>query len=261
MVPILFIGIVVVGLGILGLAVFRIQKSRKGDVPVGTGLHFYTRGKEAGFSFREAETLRKLALQAGLEDPTLLFSSRDKLETCIRSLAKTMNAAGETEKSFNWQLLSHLYDFRQGLEPEGAGCRVRIHWAAFLYPLEEGAESRIEVEPGLKCYVEELSDSGFNISLEGRIQEIPRLKVQFALHNAPVVLPGILKEALFEEEANRSLFQVEPLLLPEELKIYLLLEVFGSDPSEAPGPPRLLTEKAGLSPSEGRSAQGTFVRI
>ena len=316
-------------------------------------LQFYAKGKDAGFSFKEIELLRRLAVKSSLEDPSSLFWSQNQLDLCIRSMVRNMHLGGENVQE-SQDFLSKLYDFRKKIEMEkprikngisnsrqindgqdlrvlvaGSGVfksqvvkntnqyitvsrpvaarqpgtfswtgqkisvyfwreedagyvfdssvldevfskgiaslkishsdslfrtqkrksiRVKIHKAAFLYLLNnEDDLNRIEVNPGLKCFLEDISDTGCALTIGGKAASGLRVKIQFALNNNPIVMTGTVRSVDFNEELNRSLLHIEADPLPIEIRNQILGEVFGMLPEEEEDLPfRLDSETEGM---------------
>jgi len=354
--PILSIIIVVSGILVLILTLSNKEKSG--------WLKFYSKGKDSGFSFREIELLRKLAVKSSLDDPTSLFWSQNQLDQCIRSLVRSMHLTGEVGDQASHDFLSKLYDFRKKIEMEkprikngisnsrqisegqnlrilvaGSGVfksqvvknvsqyltisrptssklpgsfswqslkisvyfwreddagyvfdsevldevfskgiaslkiahsdslfrtqkrksiRVKLHKSAFLYLLaNEENVNKIEVNPGLKCFLEDLSDTGCAVTIGGKAVAGLRIKIQFALNNTPVVMSGTVRSVEYKEDLNRSLLHVEADPLPIEIRNQILGEVFGMLPEEEEDLPfRMLgeeTEGTAAGPPSGNN--------
>jgi c-di-GMP-binding flagellar brake protein YcgR len=355
--PVLVIIIAVSGLIVLIL-------SRSGKEKSASWLQFYAKGKDAGFSFKEIELLRRLAVKANLEDPCSLFRSQNQLDMCIRSLVRNMNLSSEAGDQGAQDFLSKLYDYRKKIEMErpkvkngisdsrqisegqilrvlvsGSGVyksqiiknmsqyltisrpssnrlpgtftwtglkisvyfwreddagyvfdtevldevyskglsslkishaeslfrtqkrksvRVKLHKSAFLYLLtSEDEVSKLEVNPGLKCFLEDLSDTGCAVTIGGKAAAGLRVKLQFALNNTPLVMSGTVRNVEFREDANRSLLHVEADPLPIEVRNRILGEVFGMLPEDEEDLPfRILDEEAsGLAPTDDAPAE------
>jgi c-di-GMP-binding flagellar brake protein YcgR len=106
--------------------------------------------------------------------------------------------------------------------------RVRTHKSAFLYAIQdEAAKSRFEVVPGVKCFIEDLSDTGCAVTLGGKVELGMRVKVQFVLDNIPLGMSGTVRSVEYKEETNRSLLHIEADPLSQETRNYILGEVFG----------------------------------
>ena len=347
--PALVIIIAVSGILILVLSVTNKEKAG--------WLQFYAKGKDAGFSFKEIELLRRLAVKSNMDDPSSLFWSQNQLDICIRSFVRSIHLSGGADDQSNQDFLAKLYDFRKKIEMEkprikngisssrqitegqnlrvlvtGSGVfksqivkntnqyltisrptsnklpgtfswqgmkisvyfwreddagyvfdsevqdevfskgiaslkishgeslfrtqkrksvRVKLHKSAFLYLLTNEEEvNTIEVRPGLKCFLEDLSDTGCAVTIGGKAQAGLRIKVQFALNNNPIIMSGTVRSVEFKEDLNRSLLHIEADPLPIEIRNHILGEVFGMLPDEEEDLPfRMLGEEAeGINP-------------
>ena len=315
-------------------------------------LQFYARGKDSGFSFREIELLRQLAVKCSLDDPSALFWSQNQLDACIRFLVRSMNQSGWGADQANQDFLSRLYDYRKKIEMEkprtksglsnsrqiaegqslrvlvkGTGVfksqvvkntathlaisrpvntkqtgtfswegleisvyfwrqddagyvfdtqvqdevfskglsslkiahseslfrtqkrksvRLKLYKPAFLYLLTSDEEmDKLEAAPGLKCFLQDLSDTGCAITIGGQAREGLRIKVQFALNDSPIVMCGTVRSIEYKEDTDRSLLHVEADPLPIEIRNKILGEVFGTLPDEEDELPfRVLAEEA-----------------
>jgi c-di-GMP-binding flagellar brake protein YcgR len=331
----------------LGILILSMKDKKK------TGwIQFFAKGKDSGFSFREIELLHKLAVKSKLEDPSSLFVSQNQLDTCIRSLVKTMRLTGAGDDKGNQDFLSKLYDYRKKIEMEkpkmkngisnsrqisdgqnlrilieGKGVfksqiiknvnhyltisrptsgklpgsfswlgqklsvyfwreedagyvfdteivdevfskgiaslkinhppslfrtqkrksiRLKMHKAAFLYPVTNEEDlNRIETNPGLKCFLKDLSDTGCAVTVGGKAAAGLRIRVQFALNHVPICMSGTVRSLEYKEDVNRSVLHIEADPLPIEIRNMILGEVFGMLPEEEEDLPfRLLGEEA-----------------
>jgi len=354
--PILIIVIAASAVVILVLTLTNKQKAG--------WLQFYAKGKDAGFSFKEIELLRKLAVKSNLDDPASLFWSQNQLDVCIRSLVRSMHLSGGSNDQESQDFLSRLYDYRKKIEMEkprikhgisnsrqisegqnlrilvaGTGVfksqivkntsqyltvsrptsnklpgtfawqglkislyfwreddagyvfdssvldevfskgiaslkvahadalfrtqkrksvRVKLHKSAFLYLLASEEDlTRIEVNPGLKCFLEDLSDTVCAVTIGGKAVSGLRIKVQFALNNIPIVMSGTVRSVEYKEDLNRSLLHVEADPLPIEIRNQILGEVFGMLPEEEDDLPfRMLGEEAEELGADSLAADG-----
>lgn len=123
--------------------------------------------------------------------------------------------------------------------------RVKMHKAAYLYPVTNEDElNRIEINPGAKCFVEDLSDTGCAVTIGGKGKTGLRIKVQFALNNSPVCMSGTVRSVDFKGDLNRSVLHIEADHLPLETRNKILGEVFGMLPDDEEELPfRLLDEE------------------
>ena len=339
--------ILIITIAVILLLVFSIQNREKSG-----WVTFFSQGKEAGFSLRETEIIRKLVSKMSLQDPSSIFTSQDVLDHCIKNFLRSLQLSGTLDNLENQDLLSKLYEYRKRIELEktsvkrgisnsrqmvegqdlrvlvqGSGVfkaqvvknttqyititrptsskgapsfswtglklsiyfwrsedagyvfdtevldevfskglsslkiahkdnlfrtqkrksvRVKIHKSAYLYLLlDDDDANRLEMNPGQKCFLEDLSDTGCAITIGGKADPGLRIKVQFALNNSPIVMGGTVRSVEFSEERNRSLLRVEADPLPIEIRNKILGEVFGMLPEEEEDLPfRVLGEEA-----------------
>jgi len=137
--------------------------------------------------------------------------------------------------------------------------RVKTNKAAFLYlvPSDEPSH-KLEAAPGLKCFLEDLSDTGCAVTVGGKAGEGLRVKVQFALNNTPVCITGTIRSTNYREDADRTVLRIEAEPLPMEVKNHILSEVFGMlpDDDEDELPFRVLDDEMETLTGGGSSAGG-----
>jgi len=323
----------ILALGLLFLAFSRSKKEKGGN-----WVQFFAKGRDAGFSLREIEMLRRLAAECNLESPNALFESQNQLDKCIHSLVRNIKMSGDSEFGTQ-EFLSKLYDYRQKVEinkphaeysitnsrqvSEGQPLRIlivgtgifksqvikssgpymtvsrpsnsknsssmpwtgskisvyfwreddagyvfdsevldevfslgipslkithsdslfrtqkrksvrtKMHKAAFLYlvPTDEPPH-KLEIDPGLKCFLEDISDTGCAVTVGGRADAGLRVKVQFALDNTAICITGTVRSINYREDTNRSVLHIEAEPLPNETRNHILGEVFGMLPDD-----------------------------
>jgi c-di-GMP-binding flagellar brake protein YcgR len=310
-------------------------------------VQFYAEGKDLGFSFKEIELLRRLAVKCSIDDPSVLFWSQVQLDSCIRSLIQSLRLSGNEQDENVQDFLAKLYDYRKKLEfdkpkikgglmstrqitesqslrilvsgvgvfqshlikntsqyitiarPKGSvvpqnfswsgqqmavyfwrnddagyvfdsevvdevysrghpalkishsetlfrtqkrkSVRMKTRKAAFLYLLG-GSETSdvIETVPGLKCLLNDISDTGCSVTIGGKANAEMRVKIQFVLKTAPMILCGVVRSADYDGETNRSVLHIEADLLPRETRNEILGEIFGMQENEESLPSRIL---------------------
>ncbi|MDR0624537.1 MAG: PilZ domain-containing protein, partial [Treponema sp.] len=138
--------------------------------------------------------------------------------------------------------------------------RIKLHKAAFLYLRKDDDEpGKLEIAPGLKCFLEDLSDSGCAVTVGGKAAAGIKVKIQFALDNTAICMDGTVRSVDFKEDVNRSILHIEADPLPIEIRNQILGEVFGMlpDEDEEELPFRLLDEEAeGMAAVEDNPVSG-----
>jgi len=125
--------------------------------------------------------------------------------------------------------------------------RVKVNKEAFLYLVKHNDSPHLlEKSPGLRCMMEDISESGCAYRVAGQATEGLRLKVQFSLNRIPVCMPGTVRSVDYNREANISVVHMEADPLPIGIRNHILCEVFGLLPEEDEEelPFRVLEEEA-----------------
>jgi c-di-GMP-binding flagellar brake protein YcgR len=106
--------------------------------------------------------------------------------------------------------------------------RLKTHQTAFLYLVPSGEmPHQMEVEPGLRCILEDLSDSGCAVTVGGKANAGLRVKVQFSLDSTAVCMTGTIRSINFNEDTNRSMLHIEAEPMPIEARNLIFGEMFG----------------------------------
>ena len=319
---------------ILGIFFTNSKKEKTG----GNWLQFYSKGKEAGFSIRELEQIRRLIINCNIEDPVSVFTSTKNLHTCVRSVVNAVRMSGDSENPGMQDFLSRLFDYCKDVEMMNAdkkstitssrqisegqvlrvlvpgtgvfksevikntgnyitisrpvnnkvpatmqwygmrisiyfwreddagyvfdtevtdevfskgisslkvdhneslfrtqkrkSLRVKISKPAFVYMVDDVDPHRMEKAPGLRCMLDDISDTGCAFKVKGNASIGLRLKVQFSLDRIPVCIPGTVRSVDYQDETNTSLIHMESDPLPLTTRNHILCEVFGMLPDD-----------------------------
>jgi len=316
-------------------AIFLTQSRAKS----GNWIQFFAKGKEAGFSIKDMEQLRKLVFNCEIKDPAAIFKSQKQFETIIRSMVNSVRLSGERSDPVTQQFLSKLFDYFKKIEMEAAenktrinnsrqisegqvlrvlvagtgvyksevvknfgnyltisrpvnsknsasmqwhgikisvyfwreddagyvfdtevtdevfskgisslkvehndslfrtqkrkSLRVKFYKPAFLYIVDEGDNPhRLEKSPGLRCMLEDISDTGCAFKVNGQATVGLRLKVQFSLDRVPVCMPATVRSVEYSQDTNVSLVRMEADPLPIGTRNNILCEVFDMLPED-----------------------------
>jgi c-di-GMP-binding flagellar brake protein YcgR len=100
------------------LLIVNARSRGMGGIIQGDWIQFYAKGKDSGFSFKELELLRRLAVKSELEDPTALFWSQMQLDRCIKQMVRQIRITGKDKDRETQEFLAKLYDYRKKIELE-----------------------------------------------------------------------------------------------------------------------------------------------
>jgi len=312
----------------------RVKKEGSGN-----WLQFFAKGKEAGFTIKDMEQLRKLVSTCRISDPVSIFKSQKQFEAIIRSMVNTVRLSGERDDPNTQIFLSKLFDYLHRIEMENAANKVRItnsrqisegqvlrilvpgtgvyksevvknfgnyltisrpvnpklsasmqwsglkitiyfwreedagyvfdsevidevfskgisslkiehndslfrtqkrkslrvefHKPAFLYILSDNDNPhRLEKSAGLRCLLEDISETGYAFRVNGQATVGLRLKVQFSLDRIPICIPATVRSVDYNHEANISVVHMEADPLPIAVRNHIMCEVFKMLPEE-----------------------------
>ncbi|MDR3123167.1 MAG: PilZ domain-containing protein [Treponema sp.] len=109
--------------------------------------------------------------------------------------------------------------------------RVKTHKSTYLYLLSDAAASdTLETKPGLKCFVEDLSDTGCAVTIGGKASKGLRVKLQFELDKKPFTMSGTVRSVEYNGETNRSLLHIQADPLGKEARNAIFAEMFSAMP-------------------------------
>ena len=349
--------LVLAAIALLGVIyIMRFSKERSGN-----WIQFFAKGKEAGFTIKDMEQLRRLVANSRIKDPANIFNSQKQFEVVVRSVVNAVRLSGERNDQNTQYFLSKLFDYFKKIEMEASenksrisnsrqitegqalrilvagqgvyksevvknignyltiarpmntknaasmqwngvkvsvyfwreddagyvfdsevidevfskgisslkvehndslfrtqkrkSLRVKFHKPAFLYLVQENDNPhRLEKSAGLRCMLEDISDTGCAVRVMGQASVGLRLKVQFSLDKIPVCMPSTVRSVEYNQESNISLVRMEADPLPIGTRNNIVCEVFDMLPEEDEDelPFRVLEEEAdAVKPQSG----------
>jgi len=124
--------------------------------------------------------------------------------------------------------------------------RMKMNKQAFLYLLKDDKPSyKLEIDPGLRCFLEDLSDTGCAVIVAGKTESGLRVKIQFALDNIPICISGVVRSTSFKADTNRSVLRIEADPMPMEIRNHILGQMFGASQEDDDDLPfRVLDDEA-----------------
>jgi len=319
----------------------------------GNWIQFFAKGKEAGFTIKDMEQIRRLVSGCNIKDPVSIFKSKKQFEIVVRSMVNTARLSGDINEPLTQIFLSKLFDYFKKIEMEATDTKVKItnsrqisegqtlrilvagtgvfksevikntansltisrpvnskvsasmRWndlkisvyfwreddagyvfdtqvvdevfskgisslkvdhndslfrtqrrkslrikfqkAAFLYLVNDADNPhRLETSAGLRCMLDDISDTGCAFRINGQAEVGMRLKVQFSIDRAPICIPATVRSVDYFHETNVSLVHMEADPLPVVTRNHILCEVFKMLPEDDEDelPFRVLEEEA-----------------
>ena len=125
--------------------------------------------------------------------------------------------------------------------------RIKFKKAAFVYLVNDiDNPHKLERSAGLRCMLEDISDTGCAFKVHGQASAGLRLKVQFSINKIPVCMPATVRSVEYHQETNTSVLRLEADPLPIATRNHILCEVFNMlpDDDEDELPFRVLEEEA-----------------
>jgi c-di-GMP-binding flagellar brake protein YcgR len=111
--------------------------------------------------------------------------------------------------------------------------RVKFCKEAFLYMVKEiDNPHKLEKAAGLRCMLDDISDSGCAFRINGQATPGLRLKVQFSLDRVPICIPGTVRSVDYNQGSNISVVHMEADPLPIGTRNHILCEVFNLLPED-----------------------------
>lgn len=111
--------------------------------------------------------------------------------------------------------------------------RVKCSLPAQLYLMKDGDVSpQIEVNPGMKCILEDLSENGAMILIGGKAVKGMRIKLQFLIQDTLVIMTGVSRGVRYDEGKNRSHVNFECERIDPRMRNAVLSFVYNALPDD-----------------------------
>jgi hypothetical protein len=128
----------------------------------GNWIQFFSKGKEAGFSVKDMEQLRRLVAGCHIKEPASIFRSQTQFEKVIRSIVHTLHLSGEYNDPATQYFLSKLFDYYKKIEMETAENKSRITTS---HQISEGQRIRVLVAETGVYRSEVIKNMGNNLTI------------------------------------------------------------------------------------------------
>jgi hypothetical protein len=136
------------------LALILMRRAGGGRFP---WLQFYLKGRESGFVFREINLLRRVAIDAKLDNPTALFWSIKQLDRALKgTIIRARARSQEQDPEYNL-LLAKLFELRKRVEFDQPKYKLGIKSSRKLLPKQGMRITLPGIGPFSSVLVENLS--------------------------------------------------------------------------------------------------------
>lgn len=119
--------------------------------------------------------------------------------------------------------LAHTNQLERAQKRKSVRAACQIY--AQLYFIDTTSEPNydaLEVEPGYKCLLEDISEDGAMIRIGGLGRQNVKIKIQFDIDERIIIMFGIIRAVEFNQQANQSRLHFECLHIEKEMKNKIL---------------------------------------
>ena len=127
--------------------------------------------------------------------------------------------------------LAHTNQLERAQKRKSVRSACEIYAQLYFIDTEEPSFDAVEVEPGYKCLLEDISEDGAMIRIGGKGRQNIKIKIQFNIEDKLIIMFGIVRAVEFNENSNQSRLHFECLHIEQEMK-NTILEFIYRDLSE-----------------------------
>lgn len=215
-------------------------KSTKG-IAVGQKVRIILKGQGI-FSSKVVSNGRSLVVTLPLKDGIIIVSALDWIQNNVSVYLWRENDASyvfdtvvKDSGLFNSQTvlyLNHTEDLLRTQKRKSVRCQCKIPAQMYIIKSETAELNSIEVVPGFKCLIEDISEDGALIRIGGKGQKNMQIKLQFSINESIVVMHGFIKGVHFLEDKNQSRMHFESSEIDTFMKNIILSYVYNVLPQD-----------------------------
>lgn len=211
----------------------HVMKTTK-SLAAGQRIRVVLRGKGV-FSSRVINAGRELVIELPQQNGRVFFGASEWIG---KTISVYLNRPGDASYVFDTKVhnsvtagnrtslfLAHSENLIRTQKRKSVRCTCQIF--AQLYLVRAGMDrTSVEVEPGLKCLIEDISEDGAMIRIGGAGKKDIVIKVQFPLEDKMVVMYGIVRAVEYNQQANQSRLHFEYIDPEPSVKNSILTYVY-----------------------------------
>ncbi len=192
------------------------MKTTKSLAP-GQRLRIVLKGRGV-FSSRVINAGRELVIELPMQEGASFVTGHEWIG---KTISVYLNRPGDASYVFDTQVhnavmasdrtslfLAHSENLFRTQKRKSVRCSCQIYAQLYLVSPEMN-RTAVEVIPGLKCLVEDISEDGAMIRIGGTGRKDINIKVQFALDDKMVVMFGVVRAVEYNAQANQSRLHFE----------------------------------------------------
>ncbi len=122
--------------------------------------------------------------------------------------------------------LAHTNKLERAQKRKSVRGECQIYAQLYFIESDEPVFNEIEVTPGYKCLLEDISEDGALIRTGGKGQPNIRIKIQFELDDKLIVMFGVIRAVEYNQKANQSRLHFECLHIEKEMRNVILNYIY-----------------------------------
>lgn len=194
------------------------------------------------FSSKVVNSGRELCISLPMQKNSVMLTGS---EWVGRTLRVYLNRPGDAGYVFNSNvvksgafngstvlMLEHTEELFRSQKRKSVRCACNIIAQLYIPNSDSMNYLGIETSPGLKCLLEDISDTGALIRIGGKGQKNAKIKIQFLLGEEIIVMFGLVRAVEYNATTNQSRLHFEALGLPQKTKNIILSYVYNVMPQD-----------------------------
>ena len=122
--------------------------------------------------------------------------------------------------------LAHTNQLERAQKRKSVRAACQIYAQLYFIYTEQPDFDAVEVEPGYKCLLEDISEDGAMIRIGGKGKQNIKIKLQFEIDGKMIIMFGIVRAVEFNSQNNQSRLHFECLHIGKEMKNTILSFIY-----------------------------------
>jgi len=122
--------------------------------------------------------------------------------------------------------LAHTNQLERAQKRKSVRAACEIYAQLYFIESEEPDFDAVEVDPGYKCLLEDISEDGAMIRIGGKGRQNIKIKLQYEIDEKFIIMFGVVRAVEFNEQSNQSRLHFECLHIEKEMKNAILAFIY-----------------------------------